>query len=184
MPSEITVSQPLVVRAAESLTGAPIRFVGKETLVKLAAGNAANPISVLEDVSPPHHGPPLHKHDFEEFFYILSGEFLFELDGTQLRVSAGDFVHAPSGVPHVFQNITDEPARMLVVARPGGIENYFCRVGRARHGRSRKCRGARCNCNALRHDGSRAAHRPTSRQVNSRAIRVRPAQIKSEGPLC
>lgn len=125
MPSEITVSQPLVVRAAESLTGAPIRFVGKETLVKLAAGNAANPISVLEDVSPPHHGPPLHKHDFEEFFYILSGEFLFELDGTQLRVSAGDFVHAPSGVPHVFQNITDEPARMLVVVRPGGIENYF-----------------------------------------------------------
>ena len=125
MPSEITVSQPLVVRAAESLTGAPIRFVGKETLVKLAAGNAANPISVLEDVSAPHHGPPLHKHDFEEFFYILSGEFLFELDGTQFRVSAGDFVHAPSGVPHVFQNITDEPARMLVVARPGGIENYF-----------------------------------------------------------
>jgi Cupin domain len=40
---------------------------------------------VLEDVSPPHHGPPLHKHDFEEFFYILSGEFLFELDGKQLR---------------------------------------------------------------------------------------------------
>ena len=125
MPSEITVSQPLVVRAAENLSGAPIRFVGKETLVKLAAGNLANPISVLEDVSPPHHGPPLHKHDFEEFFYILSGEFLFELDGKQLRVYAGDFVHAPSGVPHVFQNITDEPARMLVVARPGGIENYF-----------------------------------------------------------
>ena len=125
MPSEITVSQPRVVRAAESLTGAPIRFVGKETLVKLAAGNAANPISVLEDVSPPRHGPPLHKHDFEEFFYILSGEFLFELDGTQLSVSAGDFVHAPSSVPHLFQNITDEPARMLVVARPGGIENYF-----------------------------------------------------------
>ena len=50
MPSEITVSQPRVVRAAESLTGAPIRFVGKETLVKLAAGDAANPISVLEDM--------------------------------------------------------------------------------------------------------------------------------------
>ena len=25
----------------------------------------------------------------------------------------------------LFQNITDEPARMLIVVRPGGIENYF-----------------------------------------------------------
>ena len=64
--------QPPVVRADESVTGPPIRFIGKETFVKLAAGSAACPVSVLEDVSPPHHGPPLHRHDFEEFFYIFS----------------------------------------------------------------------------------------------------------------
>jgi hypothetical protein len=43
--------QPLVVRAGESQTGSPIRFVGKETFVKLAAGSATCPVSVLEDVS-------------------------------------------------------------------------------------------------------------------------------------
>jgi uncharacterized cupin superfamily protein len=73
---------------------------------------------VLEDVSPPHHGPPLHRHDFEEFFYILSGEFLVEVDGKPLQAHPGDFVHAPSGIPHVFQNTTNQDARMLVIVRP------------------------------------------------------------------
>ena len=120
--------QPHLVRTGESLTGGPIRFVGKETFVKLAAGTGPAPISVLEDVSPAHHGPPLHKHDFEEFFYILSGEYLFEVDGQQFHARPGDFAYAPSNVPHVFQNITDQDAKMLVVARPGGIENYFAEL--------------------------------------------------------
>jgi mannose-6-phosphate isomerase-like protein (cupin superfamily) len=119
---------PRLVSAGESITGSPIRFVGKETFVKLAAGSASCPISVLEDVSPPHHGPPLHSHDFEEFFYILSGEFLFEVNGEPFRAHPGDFVHAPSGIPHIFQNTTDHAARMLLIVHPGGIENYFAEL--------------------------------------------------------
>lgn len=124
----VPMHQSLVVRAGESLTGSPIRFVRKETFVKLAAGAAAGSMTVLEDISPPHHGPPLHVHDFEEFFYILTGRFLFEMDGRSFEVQAGDFVHAASGVPHVFQNTTDQEAKMLVIARPGGIENYFAEL--------------------------------------------------------
>ncbi len=119
---------PPLVRAGESVTGSPIRFIGKETFVKLATGEATGPISVLEDVSPPHHGPPLHSHDFEEFFYILTGEFLFELDGVPIQAQPGDFVHAPAGIPHVFQNTTDHNAKMLIIVRPGGIENYFAEL--------------------------------------------------------
>jgi mannose-6-phosphate isomerase-like protein (cupin superfamily) len=112
------------------VTGAPIRFVGKETFVKLASVAGSGAISILEDVSPAGHGPPLHKHEFEEFFYILSGEYLFEVDGQQLQARQGDFVHAPPNVPHVFQNITDREARMLVVAQPGGVEDYFAELER------------------------------------------------------
>ncbi|MGH9511653.1 MAG: cupin domain-containing protein [Terriglobales bacterium] len=111
--------QQIVVRAGESQTGSPIRFVGKETFVKLSAGSAACPVSVLEDVSPPHHGPPLHVHDFEEFFYILTGELVFEVNGKPFQAYPGDFVHAPSGIPHIFQNTTDQDARMLVIALRG-----------------------------------------------------------------
>jgi len=117
-----------MIRAGESLAGPPIRFIGKETFVKLAAGDSACPITLLEDVSPPHHGPPLHSHEFEEFFYILTGEFLFEMNGESFKAKPGDFIHAASGVPHVFQNISDQNARMLVLARPGGIERYFAEL--------------------------------------------------------
>jgi mannose-6-phosphate isomerase-like protein (cupin superfamily) len=123
-----SVVHPPVVRSGESLTGSPIRFVGKETFVKLAAGSGSCPITILEDVSPAHHGPPLHAHEFEEFFYILSGEFLFEVDGNQVCTYPGDFVRAPANIPHVFQNTTDQAAKMLIVARPGGIEDYFAEL--------------------------------------------------------
>ena len=133
MQSEITsagAAAPTrgILRAGESTTGEPIRFIGKETFVKLAAGDGAAAISILEDVSPAHHGPPLHAHDFEEFFYILEGAFLFEVDGVQFEARHGDFAHAPAAVPHTFQNMCDQPGKMLIVVRPGGIENYFAEL--------------------------------------------------------
>jgi len=96
--------------------------------VKLAGGDLPGSITVMEDVSPPHHGPPLHAHSFEEWFYILEGSFLFELGGKPFSVAVGDFVHAPSNQPHVFQNTSDKDARMLVIAKPGGLENYFAEL--------------------------------------------------------
>ena len=69
-----------------------------------------------------------HAHPFEKWFYILEGSFLFELAGITFSVGAGDFVLAPSNEPHVFQNTSDKDARMLVIAKPGGLENYFAEL--------------------------------------------------------
>ena len=53
---------------------------------------------------------------------------MFELAGVSFNVAVGDFVHAPSNQPHVFQNTSDKDARMLVIAKPGGLENYFAEL--------------------------------------------------------
>ena len=53
---------------------------------------------------------------------------MFELAGMPFSVVVGDFVHAPSNEPHVFQNTSDKDARMLVIAKPGGLENYFAEL--------------------------------------------------------
>ncbi|HCT61567.1 MULTISPECIES: cupin domain-containing protein [Acidobacterium] len=79
-------------------------------------------------MSPPRNGPPLHAHGFEEFFYITRGTFLFELDGEQTQVGPGDMMHARADVPHTFMNVSEEEGRMLIVARPGGIERYFAEL--------------------------------------------------------
>jgi hypothetical protein len=55
-----------IIRSGESVTGGPIHFIGKDMWVKLAGGDLPGSITVMEDVSPPHHGPPLHAHPFEE----------------------------------------------------------------------------------------------------------------------
>jgi quercetin dioxygenase-like cupin family protein len=73
----------------------------------------------------------LSLHILLRTFYILEGSFLFELAGIPFNVGVGDFVHAPSNEPHVFQNTSDKDARMLVIAKPGGwkITLPSCRRG-------------------------------------------------------
>lgn len=117
-----------IVRAGESVTGEPLRFIGKAMWVKLAGGDLPGSITVMEDNSPPRHGPPLHAHPFEEFFYILDGTFLFELAGVPSNLGAGDFVHVPPNVPHIFQNTSDKDGRMVVIIKPGGLEKYFAEL--------------------------------------------------------
>jgi quercetin dioxygenase-like cupin family protein len=117
MPEQLFQATPAprqIIRSGESVTGGPIRFIGKDIWVKLAGGNLPGSITVMEDVSPPHHGPPLHAHPFEEWFYILEGSFLFELAGKPFSVAVGDFVHAPSNQPHVFQNTSDKDAGAVI----------------------------------------------------------------------
>jgi quercetin dioxygenase-like cupin family protein len=127
-PLQSALAPQQIIRSGKSVTGGPIHFIGKDMWVKLAGGNQPGSITVLEDVTPPGHGPPLHAHPFEEWFYILEGSFLFELGGKPFSVAVGDFVHAPSNKPHVFQNTSDKDARMLIKAKPGGLENYFAEL--------------------------------------------------------
>ena len=55
-------------------------------------------------------GPPLHINRTEdEFFYVLSGEFNFQLGDCIKRTPAGSFVFIPKDMVHAFQHIGLEP---------------------------------------------------------------------------
>ena len=65
-------------------------------------------------------GPPLHVHDREdECFYILDGELSIRCGGDAFGAAAGSFVLLPRGRPHRFW-AADRPARLLLIAVPGG----------------------------------------------------------------
>jgi uncharacterized cupin superfamily protein len=51
-------------------------------------------------------------------FRVLSGRYLFEVDGQRFIAETGDVVTAPGGAAHAFVNITDQPARQLVMIVP------------------------------------------------------------------
>jgi quercetin dioxygenase-like cupin family protein len=121
-------NQLTILHPEECAIGAPIRMIGNILFTKLAAGDGGSSISLLQNTISPRNGPPLHAHPFEEFFYILEGTFLFEIGGVSLQAAPGDFVHVPGNAPHVFQNITDREGKLLLIARPGGVEKYFTEV--------------------------------------------------------
>jgi quercetin dioxygenase-like cupin family protein len=80
-------------------------------------------------------GPPLHVHpEFDEGFYVLEGELTFQVNDDLVTVGAGEFAFAPRGTPHTFANLSDGPARQLIVVAPAGFERYFMRMAAERAG--------------------------------------------------
>lgn len=74
----------------------------------------------------PGGGPPPHLHSREdESFYVQQGTLSVQVGDRALNVSSGDFVHMPRGVVHSFRNSGQETAKLLMVATPAGLENYF-----------------------------------------------------------
>ena len=76
--------------------------------------------------SVPGGGPPLHIHRTEdEFFYVLQGEFAFQLGDCIKHAPAGSFVYIPKDAVHTFQTISTEPGVLLGSVHPGGFEGFF-----------------------------------------------------------
>jgi mannose-6-phosphate isomerase-like protein (cupin superfamily) len=76
-------------------------------------------------------GPPLHVHDRDdECFYVLDGVLSVHCGGEGFDAATGSFVFLPRGRPHRFW-AAGRPARLLLIAVPGGIEDYFREINTA-----------------------------------------------------
>jgi mannose-6-phosphate isomerase-like protein (cupin superfamily) len=73
---------------------------------------------------------PLHRHTREdEFSFVLEGRVWFFAGGQEHIADVGDLVFKPRGEWHTFWNAADEPARMLELISPGGLEEVFRLMG-------------------------------------------------------
>lgn len=81
---------------------------------------------------PPGTGAPPHTHDREdESFYVLSGELLIELEGEPAphRVGPGGFFFGARHRRHAFRNVSDKPARVLILSAPScGLDQMFAEL--------------------------------------------------------
>jgi mannose-6-phosphate isomerase-like protein (cupin superfamily) len=86
-------------------------------------------VSVVDNTVPANWpGPYLHRHDFDEAFYVLEGELTFQVDDAVVTKRAGELAFAPRGVAHTLANHSDAPARYVLVCTPAGFERYFARM--------------------------------------------------------
>ena len=105
-------------------------------------------------------GPPLHRHDFDEAFYVLDGELTFQLDDELWSATRGGFAFARGGRAHTLANLGDEPARYLLADHTGWVRALLRSSGR------RECRGRAAGDSARAGPGGhsrRAADRGTRR---------------------
>jgi hypothetical protein len=80
------------------------------TNVLLRSEETDGQVSVTEIVVPPHSaGPPLHTHDFDEAFYMLEGELIFQVEDALVTKGTGELSFAPRNVAHALANHSDAP---------------------------------------------------------------------------
>ena len=92
-------------------------------------------VSMIEIVIPAHNaGPPLHTHDFDEAFYILEGELIFQVEDELTTKRAGELAFVPRNVAHALANHSDADARYLLVCTPAGFERHWGRIAAASQG--------------------------------------------------
>jgi mannose-6-phosphate isomerase-like protein (cupin superfamily) len=106
--------------------GRAIQVGGGEVTIKISSRDTGGAFAAFEGVTQPLDGPPLHLHrDQDEWWYILEGEYRFEVDGREIHAGAGATVFAPRGSRHTFQNIGTTPGRTVTTVVPGGLDLFF-----------------------------------------------------------
>lgn len=97
----------------------------------LVTGEQTNgAFAMFEAYVPAGNGPPPHVHLREdEMFYVIEGEFEFNVAGESKRLGAGDFLLGQRGVPHHFKNVGGSAGRMLITVTPAGFEGFFAEIG-------------------------------------------------------
>lgn len=93
---------------------------------KLSSKDTAGQLYVFEHKEMGKGGPPRHVHfNQDEWFYVVKGEYAFEIGAEKFRLKSGDTLFAPRNVPHGWANIGDEPGTLLTVVSPVGTFEDF-----------------------------------------------------------
>ena len=113
-------------KAVFPLEGTRLTMMSETIHIRLKGEETDGAYSVIEDVTPPQAGPPLHVHSREdETFYVVEGEYEIQVGDSIVRATPGTYLYAPRDVPHSFKNISQQTGRLLIVFSPPGFEHFF-----------------------------------------------------------
>jgi len=76
-------------------------------------------LSVIEEQMPAGTAEVLHYHGrAQQFFFVLSGEAVMEVEGCETRLSAREGLRILPGVRHQIRNVSNDPVQFLVISQP------------------------------------------------------------------
>ena len=103
----------------------PLKVLGMPLTLLCEARETGGAWSLFEEDVPLGMGPPAHRHDWDEAYYILDGDVDFEIDGQTVRSSRGDFNYLPRNTVHGFKGASPSPAKVLIFAAPAHGTEFF-----------------------------------------------------------
>lgn len=111
--------------------GIVVSVVGDTYRLVTTGEQTGGAYALIDMLVPPGGGPGPHSHaQFEEAFYVLSGELEIGTERGFYTAKAGDFVRIPKGgMVHQFTNKGDSMAHLLCLAVPAGLELLFREIG-------------------------------------------------------
>ncbi len=118
------------VKSGEARYGVHYKMKGVTLNVldlKISSKDTDGSLAVFEQNGfTPDGGPPLHIHLFQdEYFYIVEGEYLFQVGDDQFQMKSGDTIFLPRKVQHAFLQLS-EKGKVIVSYMPAGkMEDFF-----------------------------------------------------------
>ncbi len=100
--------------------------------IKISGKDTENDLAVFEQTGlTSKGGPPLHIHPYQdEWFYVIDGEYLFQVGDEKYYITAGDTIFLPRKVQHAFIQLTEQ-GKMIVSYLPAGkMEDFFATTNR------------------------------------------------------
>ena len=95
--------------------------------IKISGKDTETDLAVFEQTGlTPKGGPPLHIHpNQDEWFYVIEGNYLFQVGEENYQMNAGDTIFLPRKVQHAFVQLS-EKGKMIVSYLPAGkMEGFF-----------------------------------------------------------
>lgn len=95
--------------------------------IKISGSDTENDLAVFEQTGlTPNGGPPLHIHPFQdEWFYVIEGDYLFQVGDEKYQMKSGDTIFLPRNVQHAFIQLSKN-GKMIVSYLPAGkMESFF-----------------------------------------------------------
>jgi len=118
------------VNAGEARFGVHYKMKGVTTNtldIKISGSDTNADLAVFEQTGlTPKGGPPLHIHPFQdEWFYVVEGNYKFQVGEVFYEMTAGDTIFLPRNVQHAFLQLS-EKGKMIVSYLPAGkMEDFF-----------------------------------------------------------
>ena len=101
-------------------------------LFKVSTEDSHGGLLVVEMTHHAKGGPGRHFHyEQDEWFYVVEGEYVFEVGQERIRLKPGDSVFGPRKIPHVWAFVGDAVGRILFIFTPAGqVEAFFRAPGK------------------------------------------------------